>query len=492
MYKKLASNTLAQIFSKVVTALIALILISVLTRTLPIEYFGAYNKIYNYFAIVAFLADLGLYTLMIREISAGKSTEKVLGNSLSLRVFLGVIVSIAALLLTLILPGFSSGIIFVASSFIAVFTILSLINSSFLAVMQAHMKIEYHFISFVGGKILHLLLILLFCFWIFSPEPLLDMRFISLFVAGLLSVMFTTYLNYRYVSRIVNVKFLLDFNYIKELFYTSLPYGAALFLSVVYFRIDILLLGFLEEDSLGNISIALYSLPMKIVEVLMVLGVFYLNSLLPRLTELYKKTDILGVQKIFSLSFKILFSFSLALYILSQLFASDIIQILAHSEYLSPTVHNYSSLDIFPLVFGILIFHFLALLYSYLLIASEKQSLLLKVHFFVTLINIVGNIILIPYFSFYGAAIVTLISQVFLLIILLFIVGRHCKITIPLLMQCFYSILLGVFLFYFYTGILTNFPLGVFLQVFIYGTIFAFIYGLGEYLISKKYIKSLI
>jgi len=39
MYKKLASNTLAQIFSKVATAFIALFLIALLTRTLPVEVF---------------------------------------------------------------------------------------------------------------------------------------------------------------------------------------------------------------------------------------------------------------------------------------------------------------------------------------------------------------------------------------------------------------------------------------------------------------------
>jgi hypothetical protein len=44
-----------------------------------------------------------------------------------------------------------------------------------------------------------------------------------------------------------------------------------LFLSVVYFKVDVVLLSLFEEKSISNTSIALYSLPMKIVEVLMVL-----------------------------------------------------------------------------------------------------------------------------------------------------------------------------------------------------------------------------
>lgn len=492
MYAQLASNTLAQILSKVVTALLALVLIAVLTRTLPIELFGAYNKIYNYFAIVAFLADLWLYTLMIREISNWKETARVLWNSLTLRVWLGVIVCVCALLFTLILPWFWWWVAFIAAFFIALFTILSLVNSTFLAVMQAHMKMEYHFISFVWGKILHLLLILIFSFWIFSGQELLDFRFISLFFAGFISIAFTTYLNFLYVTKITRVSFLFDKAYIRDLFKTSLPYGMALFLSVVYFRIDILLLWFLESETKWNISIALYSLPMKIVEVLMVLWVFYLNSLLPKLTEYFKESESEKLYKLFSLSFKVLFSSAFALYILTQVFAKDIISLLAHSEFLNPELHRFSSLDVFWIVFLILIFHFIALLYSYLLIASEKQAVLLKVQASVTFLNIIWNIILIPYISFLGAAIITLITQLFLFVILMIIVWKKFFPSKSLIFQLLWSLLLGWTLFFIFSFTVINFSIWVFWNVFVYWVIFFAIYIFLEYLLSKNFIKSLL
>ena len=492
MYKKLASNTLAQILSKVVTALIALFLIAILTRTLPIELFWAYNKIYNYFAILAFLADLWLYTLIIREISSWKNTQKVLWNSLSLRIWLGIIICIWALFFTLILPWFWWWVMFFWAFWIALFTIVSLINSTFLAVMQAHMKMEYHFVSFVWGKIFHLLLIVLFSLWIFSAEYHLDIRFVSLFFAWFLSVFFTTYLNYRYVKKITQVKLQFDKDYIKSLFWTSLPYGIALFLSVVYFRADILLLGFLESEREWNISIALYSLPMKIVEVLMVLWVFYLNSLLPKLTEYNKYQRYEKLYKLFVLSFKILLTFWILLYVLSLVFAKDMISLLAHNEYLDSNIHNFTSLDVFWLVFLILIFHFIALLYSYLLIASEKQSVLLKVQFFVTWVNIIWNILLIPYLSFYGAAIVTLVTQILLFLLLSFIVWKRFLPSKCLLIQSVWSIVLWCMLYYIFTFIVTHYWLWVFWNIFIYWSIFLLIYIMCEYIFSKKFIKNLI
>ncbi|MDF1682802.1 MAG: oligosaccharide flippase family protein [Patescibacteria group bacterium] len=76
MFKKIASNTISQIFSKVATAIISIFLISMLTNYLPVDKYGLYSKIYNYSSIFVFLADLGLYTITIREITNNKSNTK--------------------------------------------------------------------------------------------------------------------------------------------------------------------------------------------------------------------------------------------------------------------------------------------------------------------------------------------------------------------------------------------------------------------------------
>jgi O-antigen/teichoic acid export membrane protein len=81
-----------------------------------------------------------------------------------------------------------------------------------------------------------------------------------------------TFLNFFYAKHFFKFKFLWDTEYIKHIIKISLPYGFALFLSVVYFKIDIILLSLLEPKESADASIAFYSLPMKIVEVLMVLG----------------------------------------------------------------------------------------------------------------------------------------------------------------------------------------------------------------------------
>lgn len=89
--KKVYSNTLAQIAGKVATALISIFLIKILTNYLDVAGYGLYSKIYNYLSIFSVIADLGLYTITVREISAHKDdhekVQSIVGNILTLRTF---------------------------------------------------------------------------------------------------------------------------------------------------------------------------------------------------------------------------------------------------------------------------------------------------------------------------------------------------------------------------------------------------------------------
>lgn len=94
--KKIYTNTLAQIAGKVATGLISIFLIKIVSDYLGTSGYGVYSKIYNYLSIFAVLADLGLYTISVREMSQAqdnpKKLEKISGNILSLRTISGLII----------------------------------------------------------------------------------------------------------------------------------------------------------------------------------------------------------------------------------------------------------------------------------------------------------------------------------------------------------------------------------------------------------------
>lgn len=490
LYKKIASNTLSQILSKIITALISIVLIGILTKYLPIELYGSYNKVYNYLWIFAFLADLGLYTIAVREISLWKETkEKIVGNILTLRTVLGLCIWVLACIIALLLPWYHDTLTFLAIMIVGGFTLVSLINSSLLALMQSQMKIEFSLVSLVAWKVINIFLIALFLMVIFTDVSQIPQAFVSVFFAGFVGVSLNTYLNYRYARWICSISYLWDYSYIKYLFRISLPYGIALFLSVVYFKVDIVLLSLLESSDKGDVSIALYGLPMKIVEVLMVLGWFYLNSLLPTLTKKYKQKKYQDISHILWISLKILFSFGILIFTLGNILAVEIISVIATPEYLNAGMYTFTSLDAFRIVLWVLVFHFLALAFIYMFIASEKQSFLLKVNIFVTIFNIVWNIYLIPEYSFVWAAIVTLLSQVLLMSICAYVFLKNETIPLKYLLWLLKSCGIWAWLYVSISYIKSLVDVPDFISILVFWILFLLCYIWLEFLASRKLIQ---
>ena len=469
------------------TAFISIFLIGILTKYLPIELYGSYNKVYNYLGIFAFLADLGLYAITIREIATKQeSAEKIIGNVLTLRTIMWLGIWIGACAIAFMLPSYNDTLTLIAIFIIGAFTLVSLINSSILALMQSQMKMEFSLISVVSGKILNILLVSIFLIIIFTDASQHSLSFISVFVAAFLWVSLNTVMNYFYARKIVPIRYRFDSQYIKHIFKISLPYGIALFLSVVYFKIDIILLSLIESPEKADISIALYSLPMKIVEVLMVLGGFYLNSLLPTLTEKFKQNNTKDISHILGISLKILISFWILIFLMWSLFSKELISVIATPEYLNPSWHIYSSAGVLSIVVWVLLFHFISLAFIYMLIASEKQSLLVWINLWVTLVNIVWNLVLIPHYSFYWAAFVTLLSQIILMWITWYVVLRKIPVSLKILGHILFSMIFAWCIFVLSSYLLSSFSFGNIFTLLIVAPSITLIYVLGEYMFSKS------
>ena len=110
--RKIYTNTIAQIGGKVLTALISIFMIKLLTSYLDIAGYGLYSKIYNFLSIFAVIADLGLYTITVRELSDNhddpKMVEKISSNVLTLRTLSGILIFFLAMGTGYCLDGYNS------------------------------------------------------------------------------------------------------------------------------------------------------------------------------------------------------------------------------------------------------------------------------------------------------------------------------------------------------------------------------------------------
>ena len=173
--------------------------------------------------------------------------------------------------------------------------------------LQATLRTEFSLIANTAGKLLTFGMILLFvaCYaTIGQPE-----RFTLVMLAGLAGNIFMTALTWWYTSRYMRIRFLWESDYILHIIRISLPYGLALFLNVIFFKVDTILLSVMTESSLADTVVALYALPMKIVEVGMMYGTIFLNSLLPVLTTALEKNDTKKVHSLTAHAWSILLFF---------------------------------------------------------------------------------------------------------------------------------------------------------------------------------------
>lgn len=432
--KKIFSNTLAQIGSKVMTAVISIFLIKILTWYLDLAGYGLYSKIYNYLSIFAVIADLGLYTITVREISENrenpKFVEKISSNVLTLRTLMGGVIIILAVTLAYFLDGYDSPLALLGVGIAGFFTLLWLMNSSIMSVLQAHLKTEFSFIANISGKLTTFFLI----FTISQSGIPIETGFLLIFLAWFVGNSVMTLCTWWYARRITRIHFWWDPVYIRHILWISLPYWLALFLNVIFFKVDVILLSLLEPQDIADRSIALYSVPMKIVEVGMMYGTVFLGSLLPVLTLAFRENHLDRVRDYIEKSALILLYFGLGASIFLIAFSREIIILVANHDYVSRW--GLTSVDAMQIVASIFFFYFLSSLFTYVLIASNRQKIMLAINAGVAAVNIVWNIYLIPHFSFVGSAYMTLISQILLLILTWYVTRgsiRLQRIFLPVL-----------------------------------------------------------
>ncbi len=404
------SNASAQIAGKLITVATSILLLKILTNYLTIEEYGLYGKVYNYLSIFAVIADTGLYTMAIREISACRDdpekAEKIFGNIFAIRAIFGIVAVFLALGIAAFLPGYDSTLALAAVAFAGVFTFFGIINSSLLSLLQAYQRSEFSLVSTSIGKIANLLSILLIVF-VLVPAATLDAHpewrlwvFLAIMGAGLLGNVIMTTLTALYTLPRYRIRIGLDSRYIVDLLRRAAPYGLALFLGVVYFKVDIIMLSILEPRAIADVSVALYSVPMKIVEVGMMVSTLFLNSLLPVLTRHVEGDDAPGFARTFRRASLVLVFGALFLSACVFAFGREILIVLSNTAYIDDTLYTFTSLDAFHIAGGVFIVAFLGQLATFGLVAHGVQSRLLALNFLLALVNIVGNFFLIPVFSF--------------------------------------------------------------------------------------------
>jgi O-antigen/teichoic acid export membrane protein len=409
MHKSLTSrvayNTIVQFAGKAVTTVIGVITLSLLTRYLGVTGYGEYTIVFAFLGFFAVIADFGLFSITVRDIAqTPDQKEKIFGNVFTLRIVLAIGLLILAPLVAYFIPKYNHdikagiGICVFASFFI-------LLNQTLAAIFQVNLRMEKFVIIDTVGRAIILVLVVL-CI----KERL---GFLSIIAANSLGNLASFVLSLVLARPFIKIRLHLDREYLRHLIPQVLPLGAVVVLGVVYSKIDQIILSLFW----GSWEVGIYGAPYKILEILVSLPAMFVGSVLPIISKYLADRDC----RLFE-SLQRAFDF-LALMALPTVFgvfavAPAIIRVFAGRDF-APSA---PLLRILILAVGLIFFGTLA---GSTIIAAGLQKRLVKIYVISTASNIVLNLILIPVYSFYAAAVITVLTEVWACSAAYLIVWKH-------------------------------------------------------------------
>ncbi|MFA7278403.1 MAG: flippase [Candidatus Gracilibacteria bacterium] len=412
--RKILGSTISQFVGKLLVGLLSIVIIRLLTRYLSQEQYGNYNFIYDFLAVFGIIADLGLYTVAVREMSKDESKIPVLlGNVLTIRTVVGVLAMLFAVIVGFLIPVFmpehaGSGVS-VGIAIASVTILLALLNSTLTSILQVHYRMRESAVALVVGKIISIAYVAYAVLIAFTSDP--STGFYHVIAAGILGNAGMLLCTWWYTRRITEIKYRFDWKLIREVFVKALPYGLALMLSTIYFRLNTILLFRIK----GSEEVALYSVGMRLIESLIVISLYFMNSVLPVLTKSIESRDDKH-ESIIQNAFDFLAVMGFAIVSGGYVLAYPIIAIVSDPKYLSRFAEGVygSDIGLQILVFA-LMFSFINTLFSFVLISVNQQKRLLWINIGAIVVNLIINALVIPQWGFRGAAMTSVIAELYIL-----------------------------------------------------------------------------
>ena len=424
--RKILENTFVQILGKLITAALSMVILKIISGYLGTSGYSDYTTVYQYLAFFGIIADFGIYTITVKEMSRDQTRIPViLGNVMGLRTLLVIFAMLLAAATVFFLPVYKGTLIPMGVLIATLATFFTILNGTISSVLQVHLKMQFATISLVIGKIASVA----YMFWAvyaFSHNP--ETGFYQLLWSGVIGNLINYLITHYYVRRFCPITYRFDFAYWKKVFMTSLPFGVALILSTLYFRLDVLVMTFILPHSqtlaggkeackailCSDTEIGLIGIAMRMLEMLVIIPIYFMNSVLPIMTR-YLEEQSQKIRQLMQYSFDFLVATSLPILVGGFILAKPIIRFISDPEFVSGHTFAFGSDVAVQILMFAMLFSFINSLFGFTLVALNRQVHLLYINLFAVILNLAGNLIFIPHWGFRGAALVSVFSELIIL-----------------------------------------------------------------------------
>ena len=458
--------------------LFPLITFPYVTRVLGVEGIGKYNFAFSVIQYFSTFAMLGIGTVGIREIAKVKNNiserSKAFSSLLILNLISTIIASITLLVLIQLVPSFYE------HKKLLYFGVGQLIASSLVVewFFKGLEDFKYITIRAIAVRVVYVVAVLLF---VNNPDD-----YIIYFYLTCLTVVINAIINLFYSRKFVT--FTLKNLEIKRYFSQYVILGVYQILTAMYISFNVVFLG----AKCGDIEVGYYTTATKLYGLIMSLFTAFTGVMLPRMSSLLAEGRNDVFVQMTKKSIDVLLLFSLPIIVISEVYAPEIIQIIAGNGYENAILPFRI---VMPLM---LVIGYEQIIVIQMLSPLQKDKAILINSCLGAFVALLLNIIIVPRLGSVGSAIVWCCCELTVLTSAQFFIKKNvgfrfpwhkiiqsCLLIVPAAIICLLIILvIG-------TGILSMFISAVLVTVYFIGMeIFVIKNGVAQYFYNE--LKSLI
>lgn len=432
--KRIVKNVSILFISRIIGYILAFLYLIYMARYLGAEGFGILSFAIAFTSIFAILADLGLNTLIVREIAKDKKfAREYLGTTLSMKIVLSIL-TIVLVDLTINFLGYTLQTVEVVY-IIVLYIIFTSFSQTFYSIFQAFEKMEYQAVGEILNNILMFTGVLLVIYYKFD---IISFAFIYLITSFIILGYNITICTWKFVLPKMEINWKFWNSTLKE----ALPFGMTGVFTTIYVSIDSVMLMWMQ----GNDVVGLYNAAYKIIGLLAFIPAVINFAIFPIMSR-YHISSNKNLKKIVWTYFKLMIIIGVPVLVGISFLSTEIISLIYGKGY-------EGSVIALQVLIWTTLFVFANSAFVQLFQATNRQLTVTKIVGIGTLINVILNLLLIPRISLVGAGIATALAELtftILLIISTYKIGYGVnvkKLSFFIFKVIFSSLTMGILVIY--------------------------------------------
>lgn len=402
--KKIARNTFFLVIASIISYVAYFLALMYMARYLGPGEFGILSVAIAFTGLFGIFTDLGLGMLTVREVSKDNElAEKYIGNTTAMKSVFSIIAIIYVLIST-VLMGYDPKTITVIV-LITLAIVISSFFTTFFSVFQAYQQMEHQAIATGFDNIF------MFAAVVIAISLSWDVVALA-FIYLVRNVLVLAYMFIIYIRRYELPKIKFDLSFWKPTIKEALPFA----LSGIFLTLFIWIPSIILSAVVGKEAVGFYGAPNKLIYFFLSLYSVYMVAVFPVMSIYYKKSEN-SLKFIYERSLKYTLIICLPVTIFISLMALQIITAVYGGAY------GPSALALQILVWTLTLVS-VSGISANLLGSINRQLTVIKITTVGIVLNILLGLLLIHKFSFIGASVTTVVTDISVLLIMLYTLSK--------------------------------------------------------------------